>query len=197
MPRIAFFDLETRRHAIDLRPDDEQAGWDALRAGEGGASAICIHDTKTKWMHIYDDNRSSLLTAAKHLEAVDVVVGYCSARFDVPVIEGLLGRNLSLRCHIDLYAEISRTCAERGIKTSVGDLKLDTLCRKNIGRGKIEHGSHAKALAAEGRWGELFNYCCSDVQLTHDLFRYICEHGGVHLNGHGWVPITLPGWVKE
>ena len=195
--RIAFFDVETRKHALDLRPDDEQAGWDELRNGNGGASAICIHDSKLNWLYLYDDTRRSLETAIRHLESVDVVVGYCSDRFDLPCIEGISGRKLRLHHHIDIFAEISRACATLNIRTSIGDLKLDTICRKNIGRGKIEHGSHAKALAAEGRWAELFNYCSDDVHLTYDLFRYIIKHDGVHINGHGWVPLTFPDYLKE
>lgn len=191
MARIAFFDIETRKGPRTLCPTDEQAGWERLRRGEGGISALCIYDSKLKWMYAYDDTRKSLATAAKHLESVDLVVTHTGATFDIPCMEGLLGRALVLRNHIDLYAEISRGCFARGIKTSVGDLKLDTLCRKNLGRGKIEHGSHAEQLLADGRLGDLFNYCMDDVHLTHDLYHFICEHGGVHLNGHGWLPLEF------
>lgn len=201
MPRIIFFDLETRLLAADLRPDDEQAGWDALRAGEGGISAACLYDTKLHWCYTYDDTRTSIHALARHLEAADIVVGYNSERFDVPVIEGLSNRNLRLRQHIDLYTEIARALAAVGHRTTVGDLKLDTVCRRNLGRGKIDSGAHAKALAADGRWADLFNYCLDDVHLTHDLFRYAAHHGGVHVTGYGWLPLTFPpaiiDWAKE
>lgn len=197
MYRVVTFDVESRRGPRTLRPDDEQAGWEELRSGAGGAAAIVLHDTLMKWQYIYDDTRRSLAAAAAHLEAADLVVGFCSERFDIPVLEGILGRNLRLRNHYDIYTEVARACAERGVRTSVGDLKLDTLCKKNLGRGKIDVGSHAETLAAEGRYGELFNYCSDDVHLTYDLFVYICEHGGLHLNGHGWLPLTPPKWVCE
>jgi len=201
MPRIVFFDLETRKLAADLRPDDEQAGWEALRRGEGGISALCLYDTKLGWCYSYDDSPTSLASAAKHLEAADVVVGYNSERFDIPCIEGVLGRNLRLRCHIDLYTEIARACAVKNIRTSLGDLKLDTVARRNIGRGKIEHGAHAPQLIKDRLWADLFNYCLDDVHLTHDLFRYTVRHSGVHVAGHGWLPLSFPswatGWAKE
>lgn len=196
MPRIAFFDIETRKGPKTLSPKDEQAGWEMLRRGEGGISSLCLYDTQFRWLYMYDDTRKSLATAARHLEAVDCVVGYCSEMFDVPCAEGILGRALRLRLHYDIYVEIARGCASRGITTTAGDLKLETICRKNLGRGKIEHGSHAEQLLADGRVAEVFNYCGDDVHLTHDLFRFICLHGGVHLNGHGWLPLTVPDWIK-
>lgn len=197
MSRILFFDIETRKHAIDLRPDDEQAGWDDLRAGLGGISALCIYDTATRWNHIYDDNSTSFLSAVKHLETADVLVGFRSMAFDVPCVEGRLGRSLRLKTHIDIYTEIAQENARRGIKTAKGDLTLDAICRRNLGKGKIEHGSHAKALAAGGRWAELFNYCLDDVHLTYDLFKYICTNDGVHNVARGWLPLTIDPWIKE
>lgn len=191
MSRIIYFDLETRKGPLTLCPTDIQAGWERLRRGEGGISALCLYDSRTAWTYAYDDTRKSLATAARHLESADIVVTHTGATFDVPCIEGVLGRALVLRNHIDLFAVISKGCALRGIKTTVGDLKLDTLCRKNLGRGKIEHGSHAEQLVAEGRYGDLYNYCLDDVHLTRDLYAFICEHGGVHLNGHGWLPLEF------
>ena len=197
MPRIIFFDLETRKLAIDLCPTDEQRGWEMLRAGEGGISALCLYDTKMKWAYAYDDSRASLAAAARHLEAADIVVGYNSERFDVPVIEGVLGRKLRLKQHIDLFTEIAHACAVATVRTTVGDLKLDTVCRRNLGRGKIEHGAHAPQLIKDGLWADLFNYCLDDVHLTHDLFRYSASHGGVHVSGHGWLPLSFPPLLTE
>lgn len=176
-PRIVFFDLETRKWASDLRPDDIDAGWDELRSGKGGASAIAIYDTMKEWLYLYDD--LSVEAAARHLEAADLVVGYCSEKFDVPCIEGLIHRKLKIPQHIDLYVEIIRENASRGITGQRGDFTLDTMCKRNLGRGKINHGANAKELAQKGRWGELFNYCGSDVHLTRDLYFKAVEDGGL------------------
>lgn len=195
MTRIVFFDLETRKHAIDLRPDDEQAGWDALRRGEGGVSALVIYDTQTEWLYMYDDH--SIEAAARHLEAADVVVGYCSDKFDRPVVEGILGRTLRLRYHYDIYTEIARANAHKGIVGVKGDLTLDTVCRRNLGRGKIEHGSNAKDLALKGEWGRLYNYCGDDVHLTRDLFRHICLRGGCTNINRSFLSLEIPEWISR
>ena len=194
MPRILFFDLETRLLAADLHPDRD-AGWAALRAGEGGISALCIYDSSTGWCHLYDDH--TLAGAVMHLEAADAVVGFASKTFDVPVIEGLLGRKLVLNYHYDILEEATRTSAQQGLRRHRGDWTLDETSKRTLGRGKINHGSHAKELAEGGRWGELFNYCCDDVHLTHDLFRYIQEHGGIVRPDRGFLNLTLPEWLND
>jgi len=194
MVRIIYFDLETRKHAEDLRPNDVDAGWDCLRRGEGGVSALALWDSQDRWLHFYDD--FTIQAAARHLEAADVVVGYSSAAFDVPVVEGLVGRRLALRNHVDLYQEIAAAGAHRGLVGSKGDCTLDRIAKKNLGRGEINHGAHAKEVALKGRWAQLFNYCADDVQLTRDLFRYTCEHGGLHVMTT-FVTIALPDWLRS
>lgn len=191
--RLIFFDLETRKHAEDLCPHDVDLGWDRLRRGEGGVSSLTLWDSQDRWLHFYDDH--TMQAAARHLEYADVLVGYSSARFDVPVVEGIVGRRLALRRHVDLYEEVAAAAAQRGMFGTKGDCTLDTLSKKNIGRGKINHGSHAKELAEQGRWAELFNYCADDVQLTRDLFRHACEHGGLHVMT-SFIAIDFPDWLR-
>lgn len=194
MPRILFFDLETRLHAADLHPDRD-AGWAALRAGEGGISALAIYDSLLNWCYVYDDH--SLQAAVMHLEQADAVVGFASKTFDVPVIEGILGRKLALNYHYDILEEATHAAALQGLRRHRGDWTLDNVCKRTLGRGKIEHGSHAKQLATGGRWGNLFNYCLDDVHLTHDLFRYIQEHDGVVRPDKGFLNLTLPEWLND
>ena len=198
--RIVVFDLETRKHAEDLCPCghsrecSHEIGWDALRRGEGGISALALWDSDDKWVHFYDD--FTIQAAARHLEMADVVVGYSSARFDVPAIEGLVGRKLALRSHVDLYTELAEVMAARGFVGTKGDMTLDTTSKRNLGRGKINHGGNAKELAQKGRWAELFSYCADDVHLTLNLFRYICEHGGLK-GPRGFVLLDLPEWLLK
>jgi hypothetical protein len=181
-PRIMFFDIETRKWASDLRPDDNEAGWDELRAGKGGASAIALYDTLSNFLYLYDDHTAE--TCAQHLEQADLVVGFCSLKFDVPCLEGLIHRRLRLAEHYDIYIELTMELAKRGKSGQRGDFTLNRLSKQNLGRGKIDHGSNAPELARKGQWGKLFNYCADDVHLTRDLFARICRDGGlINLGG--------------
>jgi hypothetical protein len=189
-----FFDLETRKHAKELHPDTD-AGWEALRRGEGGISALAIYDSKDDWTYLYDDH--TIRTAALHLEAADVAVGFRSEGFDVPAIEGVLGRSLTLKRHEDLYVNIVREAAHRGIVGAKGDFTLDTLSKLNLGRGKVDHGEHAPELARRGQWAKLFHYCMDDVRLTRDLFRMIRLKGYVRIISGRTLNLAFPEWLKE
>jgi len=194
MCRIGFFDLETRKHAKELHPDTD-AGWEALRRGEGGISALAIFDSAEDWTYLYDDH--TIQAAARHLESFDCVVGFCSSKFDVPAIEGVLGRSLALRRHEDLYVNIVQAAAHRGIVGASGDFKLDTIARLNLGRTKVEHGEHAPELARKGQWARLFHYCMDDVRLTRDIFRLIRSRGSIHIYGGRTLELGFPEWLKE
>jgi hypothetical protein len=191
--RIIFFDLETRLWASDLDPENEQHGWDLLRQGKGGASAICLYDTKTDWVHCYDDH--SILACAKHLEAADLVVGFRSEAFDFPVVEGLIDRKLRLKARYDVYVEMTEALARKGVVGRRGDFTLDAVCKRNLARGKTDHGSNAKSLAQRGRFGELFSYCLSDVELTRALWRKIVTDGGLIELGGRFVSMEVPSWL--
>lgn len=191
---VTVFDIETRLGPEDLS-DDRETGWDLLRQGAGGISAIAIYDYKQEFNYTYDDK--SIETAALHLESSDAVIGYYTEKFDIPCFEGVLGRKLRLKQHFDLYLEIVKANASRGIIGRKGEFTLDAVCRRTFGEGKNGHGSHVKQLLAEGRYGELFNYCAHDVYLTKKLFDSILNHGGIQNINNGFLPVPIPTWLKE
>lgn len=192
--RIVIFDLETRKGTEELSEDRDYA-WTLLRAGEGGISALCLYDFQEDWLFLYDDNPLSLKTAVSHLEAADLVVGYRSAGFDLPCVEGVCGRRLRLREHLDLYALISHTNARKGVVGRRGDFTLHSVCKRSFGRGKNGAGAFAPTLVKEGRFGELFNYCGHDVRLTRDLLHHIARYGGIVNPSGSILRLALPDHV--
>jgi len=195
MAKVLVFDLETRLGPKDLRPDDEQAGWEALRRGEGGISAICIYDVDQKWLYMYDD--LSIEKAARHLEAADVLIGYNTESFDIPCLEGVLGRKLRIKQHYDIYTEIKIVNARKGIIGRKGDFTLGTVGHRCLGRGKSEHGGNVTELLRKGMVADVFNYCGQDVKLTYDLMLYICEHGGIQSINNSFLAVPVADWLKK
>lgn len=181
---MVVFDLETRRLAAEV------GGWDALRSGKGGISAVVVWDSTTHRPHIYDSHR--LADAAKHLEAADVVLSFNGIEFDVPVLEGVLGRRLVLPIHLDLLQLIWKSLTGRRKGNT-----LDEIAKRTLNEGKIEKGTHAPALADEGRWGELFDYCLHDVELTRRLFRVVQRDGGVVGLDGNLMELPLPHWFGD
>jgi DEAD/DEAH box helicase domain-containing protein len=170
-PHVVCFDLETRELAQDV------GGWDALKKGAGGISCLVIWDSLTNCHNVY--TTETLESAARHLEAADYVLSFNGIEFDIPVLEGCLGRRVETKAHLDLLRLIWNAIAGRRKGNT-----LDETAKRTIGRGKIEHGTNAPMLAKQGRWEELITYCASDVFLTRDLFYYVQEHGGV-IDAHG------------
>jgi DEAD/DEAH box helicase domain-containing protein len=190
-PRILVFDLETR-----FGPDHPAVhGWDGLRCGEGGISALAVWDSVEQWTYVYDDH--NVEAAASHIEAGDVVVGYRSLGFDVPCIEGLLDRKLRLREHVDLLETIWTAIGERDPLERQRGYKLNEVAHRCLGRAKLFVGSHAPTLAVQGRWADLFRYCMDDVRLTRDLLVYIIDNGGIIDANGGFLPLSLPACLTS
>jgi len=183
------FDIETRMMADEL-----EGGFDALKRGEGGISAIAAWDSRAAKMALYDDHE--IEACALHLESADLVIGYNSLSFDIPAIEGILGRRLKLKHHLDLLTTIWDALRLRGVKQFKGN-KLNDVALRTIGRGKTGKGAHAPQLARDGRWAKLFQYCCDDTYLTLDIFKHVLENGGViDVNGN-FLPLIIPKWITQ
>jgi len=163
---VVAFDLETRKLA------DEVGGWPALKSGEGGVSCLVVWDNLTDSHNIY--TAETLEAAAVHLESADAVLSFNGAEFDVPVLEGILGRHLDLGEHLDLLQLVWHALGTRR-----KGYKLDEIAKRTLGQGKIGTGTSAPRMAEEGRWDELHAYCASDVFITRDLFKFLQQHGGV------------------
>ena len=189
-PHILFFDLETRKRTTDLSKDNDE-GWRLLREGKGGISALAIWDNREEWCYFYDD--SEIETIAAYLESAEIVVGFNSRFFDIPVVEGILGRRLALREHIDLYEEVKRGLSKLGQRGRKGEYTLGAICSRTLGgQGKLESGALAPDLAKDGLWARLFRYCADDVRKTRNLFGHIQSEGGIISVNQTFLPIELP-----
>lgn len=186
--RIGIFDIETRKMSDEL-----EDGWDALRRGEGGISAVAVWDTKYNRMYLYDDH--TIEECAAHLEEVDAVVGFNSIGFDIPVIEGVLGRRLRLKHSIDILPMIWNALRKRGERHFRGNT-LDEVSRRTIGRGKTGKGASAPELAKNGQWAKLFSYCMNDTDLTRELFEYILARGGLNDMNGNHLALDIPAWLR-
>jgi DEAD/DEAH box helicase domain-containing protein len=166
MSRLLVFDLE-----LCHDPEKTEGGWAAARRGDCGMSLGIVYDSTTERPYVYWEHEVEKL--AEHLELGDVLITFNGEQFDIPIVEGLLGRQIKLSRHIDLLREI-RTATKTMKGYSLGDLGERCLQRTKEGNGKdaLRHYD-------EGNWPTLMAYCCRDVMLTRDLFNYVLLHGYV------------------
>lgn len=176
MSRVLVYDLE-------LAEDPDELGWAAALRGECGMSIGVIYDTSTQRPYLY--RGPEVHGMADHLEYGDLVVGFNSIAFDLPVIESLTGRNLNLVSHLDLLKSITKASGTRK------GYSLSALGERCLNRPKDSDGKAAIKMFKQGHWVDLISYCMSDVYLTRDLYNYILTHKYVISPDGAQIPLEI------
>jgi hypothetical protein len=96
---------------MDLEVETPVSNWDDARAGKNGVSVMCISDYETGIYSFYGPKR--LEDGAVHLENSDCLVTFNGKGFDIPCLEGCLGRSIHLKTQYDIMEEIGPPSAAR------------------------------------------------------------------------------------
>jgi len=159
--RVVTFDIET-------------ANW---LGGETGFSAVtdlsiaivCVHDSET------DTYTSYLETELPHLwpilERTDILVGYNSDHFDVPLLNKYYPGDLTKIKSLDIMKEVYETLGRR--------LKLDAIAEGTLGEKKSASGSQSLQWWRAGEIDKVRQYCLKDVEITKRIFDHALEQGGI------------------
>ncbi len=102
------------------------------------------------------------------LERADVLVGYNSEHFDIPILNRYYAGDLSKIKSVDLLKEIKNVLGRR--------LKLDTVAQATLGRGKSGDGLEAQVWWKNGDIEKVRAYCLDDVKITKELYEYAQKH---------------------
>jgi len=184
--RVLTLDIETRHLAVDV------GGWSRMLAGAGGISAVVVHDSVTNRFHCFND--TCLEELAQFIEQPGTVVcSFNGARFDIPVIEAILGRSLAIPHHFDLLALIWAALAPGEPKRANA---LREVAHRTLGAGKTGESEMAPVLAKAGKWLTLFRYCKNDVDLTRRLFDFARQYGGIISHSGEVLDLNLPDWFR-
>ncbi len=110
----------------------------------------------------------------EYLKKTELLIGFSSKRFDIPVLEKYFNFNLNALPHFDILEEIEKSLGRR-----VG---LGVLAEANIGSGKLSNGAEAINMYKRGEIAALKEYCLQDVKITKEIFELIKKQGYL------WVP---------
>jgi DEAD/DEAH box helicase domain-containing protein len=111
------------------------------------------------------------------IEKADVLVGYNSNHFDIPLLNKYYPGDLSKIKSIDLLEDIRLALGRR--------LRLDSVAQATVGAKKSADGLQAVRWWREGKVKEVMKYCEQDVKVTKQVFEYAREHGHVKFkDGH-------------
>lgn len=153
-------------------------------------SIVGIHDSKTGELSSYTKEEFSKLWPI--LERADMLIGFNSDSFDVPLLNRYYPGDLARIRSLDLLTEVYNVLGRR--------VRLQSLAEATLGVGKSGNGLEAVEWWQNGEVEKVRKYCLDDVQITRDLYDYARKHGKLKykdLGGAREFKIDTSGWEKN
>lgn len=183
--RYIVFDLETKTW-FDGTNGSEPADLDL--------SIVCIYDSETDSYGSFLEEQLPNLWPI--LERADMLIGYNSDHFDIPILNKYYHGDLTRIRSLDLMKEVKEVIGRR--------VSLDQIAEATLGKKKIGSGLQALTWWKQGDIDNLRKYCTEDVRITKEIYDYAVAHSSlkykigpdvaeVKLNTSGWTKVKEPG----
>lgn len=154
------FDIETSNLFSDVGSNDPS---------KLALSVVCIHDSETDTYTSYLEE--DLKNLWPILEKTDMLIGYNSDHFDIPLLNKYYPGDLSKIKSLDLLKEIRSSLGRR--------IKLDDVAEATLGKNKTAHGLEAVVWWRNGEKDKVIKYCLEDVKITKELYEYALKNSHV------------------
>jgi DEAD/DEAH box helicase domain-containing protein len=176
--RKIVFDIETRNIFQDVGKNDPTLL---------DISLVGVWDSETNKYTSY------LMEELKDLwpiiEKADVLIGYNSDHFDIPLLNKYYPGDLTQIKSIDLMKEIQKSLGRR--------MKLDSIAEGTLGINKSGHGLQAVTWWKQGEIEKIRQYCLDDVKVTKKVYDYALKNGKVKYKDAGKsisIPLDTSTW---
>ncbi len=130
-------------------------------------AVVAIHDSSTGDFSSYTEAELPKLWPI--LEKADVLIGYNSDSFDIPLLNHYYPGDLTKIRSLDLLVEVYSALGRR--------LRLQNLAEATLGHGKSADGIKAVEWWQQGLYEKVREYCIQDVRVTRELYDYARTHG--------------------
>src|SRR3989344_7063038 len=171
--KIVTFDIETANWMSDIGSSDPADLTIAL---------VCIHDSETSTYSSYLESELSQMWPI--LERTDVLVGYNSNHFDIPLLNKYYPGDLTRIRSLDIMQEIYSVVGRR--------LKLDAIAEATLGEKKSASGAQSLQWWRAGEIEKVRAYCLKDVEITKNIFYYALKNNSIKYKELGKVrEVTL------
>lgn len=147
------FDIETTNTFQDAGSSDP---------ADLDLAVVCIHDSETDEYSSYEQHELSKLWPI--LEASDMLIGYNSDHFDIPLLNKYYAGDLHAIKSLDILAEIRKSIGRR--------VKLDDVAHATLGEKKSADGLQAITWWRNGEKQKVIDYCIQDVKVTKNVYDY-------------------------
>ncbi|OGG45745.1 hypothetical protein A2673_02545 [Candidatus Kaiserbacteria bacterium RIFCSPHIGHO2_01_FULL_50_13] len=151
---------------------------------------VGVHDSETNLYTSYI--QSELQELWKILEHTNVLVGYNSDHFDIPLLNKYYSGDLTMIKSVDLMKEIHHVLGRR--------LKLDSVAEGTLNERKSGQGLQAMEWWKKGEIEKVRSYCLKDVEITKKIFDYARTYGVVKykdLGGVREVKLDTSLWLSD
>ena len=176
--RKIVFDIETKNFFQDVGSNDPAKLDIAL---------VAIYDSETDSYSSYLEDELGKLWPI--LERADMLIGFTSDHFDIPLLNKYYPGDLTKIKSLDILKEIKNSYGRR--------MRLEQLAEGTLGKHKTGWGRDATNWWRLGDVEKVRAYCIDDVRLTRELYDYaiandklIFKEGGklneIKLNTSDW-----------
>lgn len=152
------FDIETKNMFEDVGKADP-----ALL----DISIVCTYDYETNEYRSYLEKELPQLWPV--LEKTDMLIGYNSDHFDIPLLNKYYHGDLRRMKSIDLLKEIKQALGRR--------IRLNAVAEGTLGATKSGKGLDAIVWWRSGDIEKVRTYCLNDVKLTKEIYDFALTHG--------------------
>jgi DEAD/DEAH box helicase domain-containing protein len=176
--RKIVFDIETRNIFQDVGKNDPSLL---------DISVVGVYDSETNAYSTY--LQEDLKNLWPIIERADILIGFNSDHFDIPLLNKYYPGDLTQIKSIDLLKEVKDSIGRR--------LKLDTIAEGTLGINKSGHGLQAITWWKQGEIDKIRAYCLDDVKITKDLYDYARKHKKLMYNDAGKsvkIPLDPSSW---
>jgi|SRR3989338_5940349 len=183
--RKVVFDIETRNLFSDVGKNDP-----ALL----DISVVGIYDYETdKYQSFLEEELSQLWPI---IEKTDLLIGYNSDHFDIPLLNKYYPGDLTKIKSLDILKELRNSFGRR--------MKLDQIAEGTLNVKKSGHGLEAITWWKNGEIDKIKKYCLDDVKITKEIYEYARKYNKLHfkegeqiidikLDTNNWEPIESNG----
>jgi DEAD/DEAH box helicase domain-containing protein len=178
--RKIVFDIETRNIFQDVGSNNP---------ADLDISVVGVYDSETDAYTTYELEELPKLWPI--IEQADMLIGYNSDHFDIPLLNKYYSGDLNKIKSLDILKEIQKVAGRR--------MKLDQVAEGTFGINKSGNGLDAYMWWKQGEIEKIKKYCLDDVRITKDVYDYALKNGkliykeGPKLNE---VKLDTSNWEK-
>lgn len=161
-----------------------------LDVREQELTVVAIHDSLTgEYSSYFKEDLQRLWPILEH---ADMLIGFNSDAFDIPLLNRYYPGDLSHIRSLDLLAEVQNALGRR--------VRLQALAEATLGKSKTSDGIKAGEWWKAGRKDDVAKYCIEDVRLTRELYEYALAHGALKyrdLRDLRDVKLDISLWTRQ